>query len=335
MGRVLYWLRGGLTWKELGKRVYEESDNDDVFGRAAQLSYYFLLALFPLLLVCLTVIGMLAGGTDLRDALIARLSAVMPVSASELVTKTVEEITAAAGGSKLSLGLLGALWAASNGMTAVGETLNVAYDVKEGRGWVKRKLVAVGLTVALAVLMVSALVLTLQGHNIIDRVGAAVGLSAAAALAWKIVQWPIVVGFMLLAFALVYHFAPDIRSRSWKWVTPGAVVGVTLWILASLAFRLYLSHFDSYAKTYGSLGAVIVLMLWFYVTGVAILVGGEVNSEIEHAAAERGAVDAKARGEKAPGEKDAGVAEPAEKPARGKEKGPRRQPTRRPAAQGA
>jgi membrane protein len=140
---------------------------------------------------------------------------------------------------------------------------------------------------------------------------------------------------MLLGFALVYHFAPDIREQKWKWVTPGAVFGVTLWILASLAFRLYLSYFDSYAKTYGSLGAVIVLMLWFYVTGIAILVGGEVNSEIEHAAAERGAADAKERGEKAPGEKEAGVAEPAEKPARGQAKEPPREPTRRPAAQGA
>ncbi len=322
MGRVLYWLRGGFSWKDLAKRVYQETDKDDVLGRAAQLSYYFLLALFPLLLVCLSVVGMMAGGAELRDALVAHLAAVMPASASELVTQTVAEITSGAGGTKLSLGLLGALWAASNGMTALGETLNVAYDVKEERSWVKRKLVAVGLTVALALLMVMALILTLQGHAIIDRIGAAVGLSSAAALAWKIAQWPAVFAFMLLGFALIYRFAPDLRGGKWKWITPGAVFGVTIWILASLCFRLYLAHFDSYAKTYGSLGAVIVLMLWFYVTGIAILVGGEVNSEIEHAAAERGAADAKERGEKAPGVPSEGEPRSRREPERGARGGP-------------
>ncbi len=119
---------------------------------------------------------------------------------------------------------------------------------------------------------------------------------------WKILQWPVVLAFMVLAFALIYYFAPDIREQKWQWLTPGATLGVGIWLLISVAFRLYLHFFDSYSKTYGSLGAVIILMLWLYFTGAAILVGGEVNSEIEHAAAEQGAPGAKEKGEKAPGE---------------------------------
>lgn len=319
---VRLWSRGGLSWKELGKRVWREIDGDDVMGRAAQLSYYFLLSLFPLLLVCLTVIGLLAPeGSELRDALITRLTSVMPPSAKDLVVKTVDEVAAGAGGGKVSLGLLGALWAASNGMTALSETLNVAYDVKEGRSWVKRKLTAVLLTLAISVLMLVALVCTLYGHGIVDWVARTVGLSAAAALGWKLVQIPLVLAFLVTAFNLIYFFAPDVRDQKWRWVTPGGVIGVALWIAASLLFRLYLSFFNSYGATYGSLGAVIILMLWFYVTAIAMLVGGEINAEIEHAAAERGDPEAKLPGEKEPGGKAAGPA--------------RRSPPRRPATQGA
>ena len=122
-------------------------------------------------------------------------------------------------------------------------------------------------------------------------------------MVWKILQWPIALAFVLLAFALIYYFAPDVRDQKWVWVTPGAVLGVALWLLVSFTFRLYLHFFDSYSKTYGALGAVIVLMLWLYLTGAAILIGGEVNSEIEHAAAKAGAPDAKEEGEKAPNSK--------------------------------
>jgi membrane protein len=283
--------------------VWGEIDHDDVLGRAAQLSYYFLLSLFPLLLVCLTVIGLLVPeGSELRDALITRLTSAMPPSASEVVARTVDEVATRAGGSKVSLGLLGAMWAASNGMTAVSETLNVAYDVKEGRSWVRRKLTAIALTLAIAILMLVALVLTLYGGGIVDLVASRIGLGGPAALGWKLAQVPIILVFLVTAFNLIYFFAPDVKDQKWRWVTPGGVLGVMLWIAASLLFRLYLAYFDSYGATYGSLGAVIVLMLWFYVTAIAILVGGEINAEIEHAAAERGDPEAKLPGEKAPRE---------------------------------
>ncbi len=295
------WKLGGLGWKELAKRVWHELNEDDVFGRAAQLSYYFLLALFPLLLFLTTLLGYFADtGTELRDSMLRYLGAVMPGSATELVHTTVDEISKSASGGKLSFGVLATLWAASNGMGAISESLNVAYNVKETRPWWKSRLVSIALTISLAILIITALALLLYGGEIAEKVAASFGLGEVFTITWKIVQWPIVLAFVLLSFSLIYYFAPDLHDQDWKWVTPGSVIGVVLWLLVSFGFRAYLKYFDSYSATYGGLGAVIIMMLWFYLTGAAILIGGEINSEIENAAAEAGAPDAKERGEKAP-----------------------------------
>ncbi|MGI9068981.1 MAG: YihY/virulence factor BrkB family protein, partial [Pyrinomonadaceae bacterium] len=299
------WRLGGLTWKDLGKRVVSEIQEDDVFGRSAQLAYFFLLALFPLLLFLTSVIGLLLGsGTGLRHSLFNYLSQVLPGSAFQLVDATMNEVSTASSGSKVTFGILAALWAASNGMGAITEALNIAYNVKESRPWWKQRLTAVGLTTGLSVLIISALVLVLYGGQLADYVAGHYGFGEFFTITWKILQWPIVLAFMLLAFALIYYVAPDLHEQKWAWVTPGSVVGVGLWLLVSFGFRLYLHFFDSYSKTYGTLGAVIVLMLWLYLTGAAILIGGEVNSEIENAAAKAGDPDAKEKGEKAPREKD-------------------------------
>lgn len=298
------WDLGGLTWKELGRRVWAEMNKDEVFGRAAQLSYYFLLALFPLLIFLTTLLGYFAAGSELRDELLGYLATVMPSSAFELIRSTLVEVTEARGGGKLSFGILAALWAASNGMGAVTAALNVAYDVEETRPFWKARLVAILLTIGLAVLIISALVLVLYGGRIADLIAANFGYGAVFTTGWKILQWPIVLGFLLFAFALIYYFAPALKEQKWHWVSPGAALGVALWLLVSFAFRLYLNYFDSYSATYGGLGAVIILLLWFYLTGAAVLIGGEVNSEIENAAAERGAPDAKEKGEQSPEEND-------------------------------
>jgi len=298
------WKLGGLRWIELAKRTWREIQEDDVLGRAAQLSYYFLLALFPLLLFLTSVIGLVLGsGTGVRHQLFGYLSRVMPPSAFQLIDSTLWELSAASGAGKISFGILAALWAASNGMGAITESLNVAYDVKETRPWWKQRLVAVGLTVGLSLLIISALGLVVGGGRIAEGLASAYGLGSVFVLTWKIVQWPIVFASMILAFALIYYFAPNVREQSWQWLTPGSALGVVIWLLVSLAFRLYLHFFNSYSKTYGSLGAVIILMLWLYFTGAAILTGGEVNAEIENAAAKQGAPDAKEKGEKAPGDR--------------------------------
>jgi membrane protein len=262
------------------KRLIRRINQDEVFGRAAQLSYYFLLALFPLLLVLINILGYIAQeGTELRNKMISYLAAVMPSSAVALVHTTLDEISASSGSGKLSLGILATLWAASNGMGAVSQTLNSAYNVRETRVWWKVRLISVGLTVALAVLIVSALAIVLYGGSIGDALAARYGLSSVFTRLWSILQWPIALGFVLATFTLIYNFAPNITSRERRWFSPGSFVAVGLWLFISFAFRLYLNYFDSYSVTYGSLGAVIILMLWFYLTGVAILIGGEVNCD--------------------------------------------------------
>lgn len=282
---IAMWDFGGLTWKALAKRAWTQISQDDVFGRAAQLSYYFLLALFPLLLFLMTLLGYFAeAGSQLRNSLLRYLSTVMPYSALQLVQTTLDEVSQSRGGGKLSFGILAALWAASNGMGAISETLNIAYDVKETRSWWKIRLISVSLTIGLALLIISALVIVLLGGRIADLVAAASGFGWVFTTTWKILQWPIALAFLFTTFALIYYFAPNLRKPKWQWITPGSLAAVVLWLLVSLGLRAYLHFFDSYSATYGSLGALIILMLWFYLTGAAILIGGEINSEIESAA---------------------------------------------------
>jgi membrane protein len=268
-------------------RVVERIKDHEIFARAAQLSYYFLLALFPLLLVLINVLGYMAQeGTLFREKLLLYLAAIMPRSAIALVRTTLDEISNASGGGKLSFGLLVALWAASNGMGAISSTLNTSHNVKERRPWWKVRLICVCLTVALAILILAALAIVLYGGTIGEALAARYGFGDFFTTVWTIVQWPIALVFVLTTFNLIYNFAPNLPGAR-SWITPGAFIGVGLWLLVSFAFRVYLSFFDSYSVTYGSLGAVIVLMLWFYLTGVAILIGGEVNSEVSRKKAQK------------------------------------------------
>jgi len=302
------WKLGGLGWRELAKRVWAEVQEDNVFGRAAELSYYFLLALFPFLIFLTSVIGLILGsGTGTRHTFFQYLARIMPPSAFQLIDNTMYEVSESSGGGKLSFGILAALWAASNGLGAITESLNTAYDLKESRPWWKQRLTAIGLTVALSILIIGALILVVAGGRIAEWLAAHYGLGPVFPIGWKIIQWPVVLACMTFAFALIYYLAPDFREQAWQWLTPGAVIGVVLWLLVSLAFRIYLHYFNSYSATYGSLGAVIILMLWLYFTGAAVLIGGELNSEIENAAAKQGDPEAKEKGEKAPDDKNGAV----------------------------
>jgi len=256
---------------------------DELSTRSASLSYYFLLALFPMILFLLSLVGVFAGpGSQLRDSIVVSLGRLAPGSASDLIRTVVSQTFKSSSGLKLAAGILGALWAASGGMGAVVVSLNVIYGLTETRPWWKQKLTVVGLTLSLAGLIIIALILVLYGGKIGQVIAGHVGLGQAFAVAWKILQWPVTFAAMFLSFSVIYYFAPNLEERKWFWVTPGAVVGVVLWLVASLVFRVYLHFFNSYSATYGSLGAVIILMLWLYMTGFAILVGGELNWVIEN-----------------------------------------------------
>ncbi len=294
------WRLGGLSSFQLGKRVWAQMSKDDVFGRSAELAYYFFLAVFPALFFVISIFGIVAHGNPrFQQQLMTYMGSVMPGQASGLVSQTLQQIEQASSGTKLWLGLLAALWTASAGMSSMMDVLNITYDVKEGRPFWKKRLIAIVITVAVAALVIVALVLILYGPTIANMIFGRVGLGNVIAWIWKIVQWPVAVFCVVVAFAIIYYAAPDVEQPAWHWVSPGAVVGVFLWLAASFGFRVYLHFSNSYNKTYGALGGVIILMLWFYITALAILIGSEINSEIEHAAAERGEPEAKLPGQKA------------------------------------
>jgi membrane protein len=276
------WTLHGEKFTEFIKGLWKDMMEDDLLGYAAQLSYYFFFSLFPLMICLTALLGFLAEtGSLLRNNLLRSLAQVMPESATELVVKTLDEISASASGSKLSLGLLVALWTASSGMGAIISALNVAYNIKDSRSWWKVRLISIALTIAFGLLLIVSSALLFYGGSIAERLAASFGLSAAFTFTWKLVQWPSILIFALFSFSLVYHFGPNIKGHKWRLFTPGAVVALVLWFIVTYGFRFYLHRFNTYGATYGSLGAVIILLLWFYLTGLAILIGGEINSELE------------------------------------------------------
>jgi membrane protein len=294
------WDLGGLSWRALGRRAWGGLNQNDLLNRAYELAYNFLLAVFPLLLFLVALLGAFASeGGRLRDSLFFYFQQVLPPAAYSLLVSTLREVTKNSAGGKLTFGLLLALYAGSGGMTQLMATLNAAYEVHEGRSWITVRLISIGLTIAMSFLIIMALLLVLGGGSALQYLGGTLGLSSLLLVLGKILQWTMALTFVVIAFAIIYYFAPDVKERHWYWITPGSVIGVPLWAAASAGLRAYLHFFNTYNRTYGSLGAVIILMLWFYVTGLAFLIGGQINSTIEHAAAEHGHPEAKAPGQKA------------------------------------
>ena len=276
------WNLGGLSLMELGRRAIHEIRDDDCLGRAAQLAYYFLFALFPFFLVLVTLLGYLPL-PNLMDRLMEMLGEMLPGDALRLVQDNVRDLVTNERGGLLSFGILAALWTSSSAVTAIMDGLNRAYDVEEGRPFWKVRLFAILLTVGLSLFVIASLVLLTFGPQIGGWIADQVGLGGVFQTTWNLLRWPVIVGLLILAMALVYYVAPDVEQQ-WQWITPGSVVAVIGWLVASLGFSFYVNNFGSYNATYGSIGAVIVLLTWMYVSGFLVLVGGEINAEIEHAA---------------------------------------------------
>jgi membrane protein len=293
------WKLGGLSKRQLAKRVIQAISDDYLLDRASALAFNFILALFPLLLFLLAMLGVFAShGNTLQRDLLGYLAQVLPPAAYQVISQTLAEITRNAGGAKLTVGIVRTLWFASSGMSSMISSLDGAYEVKEARPFLKVRLIGLGLTIAISVLVISALFAVLAGAYVAEVVGSYYGLHEITIIGWRVGEIVIAIAFITFAFSLIYYFGPDLEEQHWYWTTPGSITGVVLWIAASFIFRAYLHFFNSYSKTYGSLGAAMILLMWLYITGFAFLIGGEINAQIEHAAAKRGHPEAKAPGEK-------------------------------------
>ena len=283
---------------ELLKRTGKEVMDDDCLGMAAQLAYYLALALFPALIVIVSLVCDLPW--SVLDGLISTINRVAPGEIVKLVQDQITELANGNSGGLLTIGVLGAVWTSSSAIVSIVSTLNRAYEVTESRPWWKVRLVAMALTLGLALFIVGSLVLLLAGPTITAYIEANTGFGSNAATAWSILHYPLVFALALLGIAFIYYFAPDV-DQDWVWITPGSIVACCLWLVVSLGLKIYVTEFGNFNETYGALGGAAILLLWMYLTGLAILVGGELNAEIEHALPE-----GKAPGERTPGERGAG-----------------------------
>lgn len=290
-------LRIPLSLGELLKRTFNETIADDVLNLAAQQAYYFFFALFPALLALISFASFFPIG-NLTDEVVRLLNSVAaPKELIDIVGDQMSKISGDNAGGLLTIAFFFALWSSSGAVVSMCSTLNAAYDITESRPWWKVRLVALALTVGLAIFILASMTLVVGGPALAQKIAETAGLGTAFVWTWNILQWPVIFALVATAIAMVYYFAPD-AEQHWVWITPGSVLATLLWIIASFAVSYYVSNFGGYTETYGVIGAVMVLMLWFYASGIAILVGAELNAEIEHASPY-----GKDVGEKVPGEK--------------------------------
>jgi membrane protein len=279
------WNLGGLSARQLAARVADDVWQDDLLDRAGALSYFLLVSLFPGLVFLAALFGLLPVD-GLMDRLLDYGRAVLPSGTAALIERVLGEIVSGASGGLLSLGAIGALWTASIGMASVINALNEAHDVVDQRPWWKRRLVAIALTVGFSLFIAAALLLLVVGPPLATTVAEAIGVGQAFTVTWELVSWPIVITLAIVAVNLVYYLAPAGTQR-WRWLTPGSVFAVGGWLLMSFLLRLYVAWFGSFNKTYGSIGGVVLLLMWLYLGSLALLVGAEIDGEITEAAAER------------------------------------------------
>ena len=278
------WKLGGLTFWELTSKVVHGINEDDLLGRASELAFNFLLALFPLLLFIIALFGLFASRSfQLQSSLLSYFADFLPPGAFQLLQEITVELATTAANDKLTLGIVLAIWFASGGVSSMISTLNAAYRVRESRSWFKMRAIALGLTIAISILLLNALFMVLAGEHFVDWIGARFHLMSTIVIVWKALQWPAAAFFVILSFSLIYYCGPSLGRRRWYWGTPGSMFGAFLWLAASAGFRVYLHFFHTYTETYGSLGTLMILVVWLYVTGLAFLIGGEINAEIGRA----------------------------------------------------
>jgi membrane protein len=268
-----------FPWKVFFSKLYEKATEIDIFSNAAQVAFYFTFALFPLLYFLISLFGILLDSSDgLRNELFSYLRQVMPVSVFDLVRKTVDEIVANSSSGKATLGLVITLWSASAGVDAIRVSLNSVYNLRETRSWLKTKLYSLILTFIVTILTGLVLAIVFYGWQLVQYALAALGIDVTSPLILVTIQWISILLVMLFVCEVMYNLLPNFKRFRWIWITPGSLVAIVLWIVLTTAFRTYLGYFNSYNKAYGSLGAVMIMMLWLYLTASALLIGGAINA---------------------------------------------------------
>jgi len=269
------------AWGGVLKRTFGEFKEDNLTDWAAALTYYGIVSIFPALIALVSILGLI--GQSATKPLLDNLGSFAPGPAHEILSNALHGLTQSRSpaGILFIVGLAGAIWSASGYIGAFIRASNVIWDVEEGRPiWRTIPLRVVVTIVMLVLLAASAFAVVVTGP-LADRIGKLLGIGGAAVTAWDIAKWPVLILVVSLMFSVLYYASPNVRQPGFKWVTPGGILAVVVWILASAAFGLFVANFGSYNKTYGSLGAIVIFLVWLWLTNVAILLGAELNAEIE------------------------------------------------------
>jgi membrane protein len=269
------------AWGDVLKRTFSEFKEDNLTDWAAALTYYGIVSIFPALIALVSILGLI--GQSATKPLLDNLGGFAPGPAHEILSNALHGLTQ--GRSPASIlfvvGLAGAIWSASGYIGAFIRASNVIWDVEEGRPIWRTIPLRLVVTIVMLVLLAASAVAVVVTGPLADRVGELLGIGSAAITVWDIAKWPVLILVVSLMFSILYYASPNVRQPGFRWITVGGIFAVIVWILASAAFGLFVANFGSYNKTYGSLGAVIIFLVWLWLTNVAILLGAELNAEIE------------------------------------------------------
>ena len=274
-----------INLKELLRRLRQDVVWHDCFGKAAELAFFFQLAIFPLLIFLLSLISFIP---EAQQIILFWLGRLMPAEATEIVEEWVRDVISRRSGGILSFSLVFSLWSASTGVRTLISALNRAYEVEEGRPFWKSQLLALGLTLALCVLVIGGVLIITFGDQLITAMGAFFGFAGSVETLWRAFHYIIGLVMLIVGAGLIYYFGPNVK-QDWRSIVPGCLFAVTAFIVVSYLFSLYIRYAPSYSAVYGSLGAFIILMLWLYLMALIIYLGGEINSEVNKLSGKRAA----------------------------------------------
>jgi len=270
------------SWKFIARKALREFSDDQCTDKAAALTYYAVLAIFPAMLALVSILGVTGQATKAVNTVIGVLKPLVSKSTLDTIQPTLTNAAQShAAGFTLIIGLLGALWSASGYVGAFGRALNSVYEIQEGRPFWKLRPLMLFITFIAVVLSALVLVMLVVSGPLAASIGNAIGMGSTAVTVWSFVKWPVLLVMVMVIVALLYYATPNVKQPKFRWISVGAAFAIVVWILASVAFALYVSHFSSYSKTYGSLAGVIVTLLWLWITNLALLFGAEIDSELE------------------------------------------------------